>query len=350
MSKSRIVSVLSLLAAIVVVIGGCSQGSPDPDALFAEYSGDATPGAAVLVIKNGQKLYGGVFGVADLDAGTPVSSATNFRLASVTKQFTATAILQLIDRGQLTLDTTLSTLFPDMPSYAAEITIEHLLRHTSGLLDYESLVPDSATVQVHDRDVLTLLSAQDSTRFAAGTDYSYSNSGYAMLALIVENLSGQTFANYLHHNIFQPLNMNQSVAHVEGVSTVQQRAMGYVVDGDQVTPRDQSLYSAVLGDGGIYSSVDDLFKWDQALVNNPLVSPELMALALTPGLENYGFGWRINEFNGHLQHSHTGSTSGFRNIIQRYPNDSLTVIILTNRADPDVTEMANQLAAFYLAD
>ena len=209
-------------------------------------------------------------------------------------------------------------------------------------------MPDTATVQVHDIDVLSMMKSVDSTYFTPGTDYRYSNSGYAVLAMVVEKISGEPFAVFLQKNIFIPLEMNHTLAYEKGISHVPNRALGYTVRGDSILFSDQSPTSAVLGDGGIYTSVDDMFKWDQALYTDRIVSAKSLELAFTPGLENYGFGWRIDEFNGHRRVHHTGSTCGFRNVIQRFPDDHLTIIVLTNRAEPDVAPLADILAQMYL--
>ena len=184
--------------------------------------------------------------------------------------------------------------------------IRHLLTHTGGLIDYEDFVADDAP-QVHDPDVLRLLSKQNRTYFEAGSGYRYSNSGYALLALIVEKASGRRFAAFLSERIFTPLGMNASVAFEDGVSTVASPAYGYSAGGDSWTRTDQSSTSAVLGDGGIYSSIDDLAKWDAALYGDRLLRKESRELAFTPATHtdnpsvDYGFGWRM-----------TGERSGIR--------------------------------------
>src|SRR5262249_40168200 len=150
---------------------------------------------------------------------------------------------------------------PELPAYADAITVCHLLTHTSGLLDYEDLIPDGTTKQVHDIDALHLLANQTTTYFPPGTQYRYSNTGYAFLALIVERVSGQRFAEFLRTHIFEPAGMKNTVAFEEGISTVSNRSFGYSRDGSSWKRTDQSLTSAVLGDGGIYTSVDDLVHW-----------------------------------------------------------------------------------------
>ncbi len=349
----------SCLIAILVLslfLGSCRMNPTEKvDQLFANYTG-AQPGAVVLVLKNGAPVFKQAYGLAHVEERIAATTAHNFRLASVTKQFTAMCLMQLVEAGKLTYETSLPEIFLDFPEYGRAITIRHLLQHTSGLMDYEDLLPDTATVQVLDKDVLTLMQAQDSTYFPPGAKFRYSNSGYAVLALIVEKLSGQTFAAYLRENIFAPLEMTNTLAYEKGISEINQRAMGYRMEGERAVFSDQSLTSAVLGDGGIYSSIEDLFKWEQALYTNKLVSAATLAQAFIPGtLHNgakteYGFGWFIDEYRGHKRARHSGSTCGFRNEIQRYPEDHFAVIILTNRAEPEVEALANRLADLFLID
>lgn len=343
----------ALRSIVVILLVAASPGCMDdpyedlPDPLFQAYSGSERPGAAVMVIRNGEILLRETFGMADIDNSVKVTPDTNFRLASVTKQFTAMSILLLVDEGLLTLDQPVRSILPELDQTADDITIRHLLQHQSGLPDYESLLSDSFEGQVLDADVLQMVAATDTLYFSPGTRYSYSNTGYSLLSLIVERTSGQTFPDFLESRIFSPLGMSGSVAFISGINAVSNRAYGYSVSGDTITFRDQSTTSAVLGDGGIYSSINDLFLWDQALYTEELIPESLMTLAFTPGLSGYGFGWRIETHAGRVRYSHTGSTSGFRNVIHRYPDDELTVIILTNRAGPDVTDLAEAVALRY---
>ncbi len=326
----------------------CS-GDPERkvDRLFRAYRGDV-PGAAVMVIQHGQPILTKSYGLADVEHKIPVTDSTNFRLASLTKQFTAMSVMILKERGKLDYNMNLCQIFPEFPVYGKQITIRNLLQHTSGLIDYEDLIPDSATAQVLDRDVLQMMMARDSTYFPPGSAFRYSNSGYAVLAMIAEKISGQSFAAFLKDNIFKPLGMNNSVAFEEGISTVPNRAFGYNVEGDSVVFSDQSPTSAVLGDGGIYTSVADMFKWDQALYTEKLVAKSTLDEAFTPALDNYGFGWWIDEYKGHRRIRHYGSTCGFRTAILRYPESEFTVIILTNRREPDVTRLAEKLTDIFL--
>jgi len=340
----------------LIFTAGCRQPhEAEVDTLFADFTGDR-PGASIMVIRNGKPVFVKAYGLADLDRKIPVTPETNFRLASVTKQFTAMSVLILIERGKLRLDTTLREVFPDFPAYGQRITIRHLLTHTSGIVSYESLIPETATKQVYDRDVLRMMASVDSTYFPSGTEYRYSNSGYAVLAMVVEKISGETFPVFLRKNIFDPLGMKNSVAFVEGVNEVPKRSYGYRPEGDGFVFSDQSLTSAVLGDGGIYTSVTDMFRWDQALYAGKPVSKETLDIAFTPAtltngeLTTYGFGWNIGEYHGRRRIWHGGSTCGFRTAIHRYPDDRFTVIVLTNRSVAKTDELAERLADMFLFD
>jgi CubicO group peptidase (beta-lactamase class C family) len=330
--------------------GGGSNVEQSVDALMRAYQGES-PGASLLVIRDGAPLVRKAYGLSDLETHVAATPATNYRLASVTKQFTAAAILLLAEDGRLALDDPARKWLPSLPGAAEPVTIRHLLTHTSGLVDYEDVMPADLAVQLRDADVLRLLETQDRTYFAAGTGYRYSNSGYALLALIVERASGKTFASFLRERIFLPLGMHDTVAFEDGASTVAWRAFGYSETPNGWSRTDQSPTSAVLGDGGIYSSIDDLAKWDAALYDERLLSAESLRAAFAPATATddpqveYGFGWRITGET--LWHS--GETIGFRNVIVRYPRKALTVVLLTNRNDPEPYRTALEIARLYLA-
>ena len=323
----------------------------DIDALMRDYQGDV-PGASVLVVRDGQPLVRRSYGMADLERHVGASPQTNYRLASVSKQFTAASVLLLVEDGRLTLDDSIKRYLPGLPAAADGITIRHLLTHTSGLIDYEDVMDPADTRQVHDADVLTLLQSQDRTYFAPGTGYRYSNSGYALLAQIVERASAQRYARFLHDRIFQPLGMNDTVAYEAGVSEVPNRAYGYSLENGAWMRTDQSTTSAVLGDGGIYSSLDDLSKWDAALYDERLLPSSVLRQAFTPATPTddpeveYGFGWRITGET--LWHS--GETIGFRNVIVRWPKRHLTVVVLTNRDAPEPYETAKKIGALAMRE
>jgi CubicO group peptidase (beta-lactamase class C family) len=256
-----------------------------------------------------------------------------------------------MESEKLALDDTLRQWLPSLPAATSRITLRHLLTHTSGLIDYEDIIPASITGQLHDKDVLTLLESQDRTYFEPGTSYRYSNSGYALLALIVAKASGLSFAQFLRERVFAPVGMNDSLAFEDGISRVSRRAYGYSKIDGAWQRTDQSQTSAVLGDGGVYSSLDDLAKWDAALYDERLLKASSLQAAFTPATATddasirYGFGWRIT---GETVW-HSGETIGFRNVIVRYPKQRTTVIMLTNRNDPEPYATALAIAELVLS-
>jgi CubicO group peptidase (beta-lactamase class C family) len=319
------------------------------DALMHAYQG-AAPGAGVVVLRDGAPVFLRAYGLADVEAGIAATTATNYRLASLTKQFTSAAILLLAEEGRLSVDDPVRKWLPTLPDTADAIVIRHLLTHTSGLTDYEDLIPDDTTTPLRDADVLGLLQAESRGYFPPGARYRYSNSGYSLLALIVGRASGADFASFLRERIFQPLGMQHTVAFEAGISAVAHRAFGYSAGRHSWTRTDQSLTSATLGDGGIYSSVDDLAKWDAALCGARLLRPASLRLAFQPATQTddpavqYGFGWRIT---GETRW-HSGETIGFRNVIVRFLERRLTVIVLTNRNEPAPYVTALAIAKVFL--
>ncbi len=324
------------------------------DALMERYAGDV-PGASLLVVLDGKPIVRKSYGLSNLEEHVAATTATNYRLASVTKQFTAASILLLAEDGKLQLDDSIREWLPTLPEVAESMTIRHVLSHMSGLIDYEDVIPDDMTAQLHDADVLEILQSQNRTYFAPGTRYRYSNSGYALLALIVGKASGQDFASFLKERIFAPLGMNDTVAYEEGISTVANRAYGYSEERGAWQRTDQGQTSAVLGDGGIYSSIDDLAKWDAALYDDRLLSAKSRDLAFKPATDTddptvrYAMGWRVTEEAvGGRTLWHSGETIGFRNVIIRYPQQRFTVILLTNRNDPEPYQTARAIARVFL--
>jgi CubicO group peptidase (beta-lactamase class C family) len=332
---------------------GRIRGRPHPSrqadvqigALMQAYEGDV-PGAALLVLHDGEAVVRRAYGYADLEHHVAASHVTNYRLASLTKQFTAAAVLLLVEDSRLSLDASVRAWLPSLPGVADPVSLRHLLTHTSGVLDYEDLIPASRRSPLHDTDVLQLLEAEARTYFPPGTSYRYSNSGYALLALVVAAAAGMDFASVLRTRIFAPLGMHHSVAYEEGVSTISNRAFGYSERQGRWLRTDQDLTSAVLGDGGIYSSIDDWEKWDAALSDDRLLRPESLRLAFMaatathdPSID-YGFGWRIT--GEHVWHS--GESIGFRNAVVRFPERRLTVLVLTNRDEPGPYPLALRIA------
>jgi CubicO group peptidase (beta-lactamase class C family) len=397
---------LTLIFAIVALLAlGTAAKSPaqssdtsqdkKTDAVFSEVTSPDAPGLAVLVRKNGSTIFERGYGVRDLRSKTKIDARTNFRLASFTKQFTAMAIMLLVHDGKLRYEQMLTEIFPDFPAYGKTITVRNLLNHTSGLLDYEDLMenvfpykhdtpdfagalpPDSLLPQIQDAEVLAHLKQQTTTKFAPGTSWAYSNSGYVVLGLIVSKISGKSYRGFLRERIFAPLKMNGTIVFQKGENEVADRAFGHSKVNGAFKETDQSPTSATLGDGGIYSNLEDLAKWDDALRNHTLLSEKEMQPALTPvkladGSEprwpveanddnlhpgnpvSYGFGWFLDPYptHGHAYQRkwHTGSTIGFRTVIERFTEgEGLTAIVLCNRTDLVPEKLALQVADVFLS-
>jgi CubicO group peptidase (beta-lactamase class C family) len=373
-----------LLAAVGVPLSACAEDSVDPavgtkiDAIFSSAIEPNEPGAAVLVRRNGRDIFVHGYGVRDLPSMTKIDAHTNFRLASCTKQFTAMAIMLLAHDGKLRYDEPLTEVFPDFPAYGKTITIRNLLNHTSGLADYELLMEQqersgvarwSEQNQIRDAEVLALLERENQTQFAPGTKWSYSNSAYVLLGLVVTKVSGKPFGDFLHQRIFAPLNMNGTLAFEKSKNAVANRAFGHSRGQGGWQQTDQSSTSATLGDGGVYSSLDDLAKWDEALAHQLLLSDDQMRAALIPaqlagGAQAvwpsdsdrpagtpvaYGFGWFLDPVRGRERMWHYGDTRGFRSYIERFIAERLTIVLLGNRSDLDPEKFAGRIADLFLA-
>jgi len=384
---------VAALAVMALLVGGQvlphdirgSDTRPDPGAPAAAVLDGLVrreePGLAVLVRQGGRVVFQRGYGQRQLGSSARIDERTGFRLASVTKQFTATAVMLLVREGRLRYEDRLTDILA-FPGWGREITIRHLLNHTSGLPDYEDLMetaerggatPWTAERQIQDEEVLSLLRAAPSGRFPPGTSWAYSNSGYVVLGLVVARVSGQRFADFLHDRVFAPLRMDRTLAYEKGRSQVDGRAFGHSRRADGFVETDQSPTSATLGDGGVYSNLEDLARWDQALREHTLLSPAAMKPALTPVVladgssprwpqgpaggddlapgqpVSYGFGWFLDPWHTRARQWHHGETVGFRSVIERFPADDLTVVVLCNRDDLDPRALAERIAARYLA-
>jgi CubicO group peptidase (beta-lactamase class C family) len=379
-----------IIAIVALFVPGTAANTPAQsssmdrqiDAVFSGVRSPDAPGLAALVRKNGRTVFERGYGVRDLRSKAKIDGHTNFRLASFTKQFTAMAVMLLVHDGKLHYDDTLTEIFPDFPAYGNTISVRNLLNHTSGLPDYEDLMDAlekttgpvwTPEKQIQDAEVLELLKKEKIGKFAPGTTWSYSNSGYVVLGLIVAKVSGKSYGDFLHERIFAPLKVNHTLVFQKGKNAVANRAFGHSKDGSALKETDQSSTSATLGDGGIYSNLEDLAKWDDALRNHSLLSEKEFQPALSPVKLNdgsaphwprepnddnlhpgkpvsYGFGWFRDPYQGHSRIWHTGSTVGFRTVIERFTEgDGLTVIVLCNRADLEPEKLALRVADIFFS-
>jgi CubicO group peptidase (beta-lactamase class C family) len=368
--------IAGLLAPQSLVLASGEPSAQQIDAIFTAVTSAREPGMAVLVRKGGKKVFERGYGLRDLRSGLPIDTHTDFRLASCTKQFTAMAVMLLVHDRKLRYDEHLTDIFPEFPAYGKTITIRNILNHTSGLVAYEDLMdkqyagksPEEIP-QIHDTGVLALMEQQTGTKFPPGTRWEYSNSGYCVLAMVVEKVSVMPFGEFLRKRIFEPLGMDRTLAFEYSKNMVPERAYGYTNDAGVWLETDQSSTSATLGDGGVYTNLDDLIKWDDALRNHTLLSAPEFQAAITPTAPpetassgggqkfftdpdgkpvSYGFGWFLDPYRGHERMWHTGSSIGFRTVIERFTMDDLTIIILANRTDQNVEKLALKVADLFL--
>jgi CubicO group peptidase (beta-lactamase class C family) len=345
------------IALLFLHLSAHAQLSQKLDSFFLRQPGNK-PGIALLIAKNGGLIYRNTAGLANDSTGEKIDSATNFRLASLTKQFTAMGILLLEQDHLLSFEDPIHRFFPELPARIGnEVLIRHLLTHSSGILDYESLIPPGQTTQVLDADVLNLLAGHDSTYFPPGSRFRYSNSGFCLLALIIERVTHKTFADFIRDRIFTPLQMNGSAVYEAG-QPVQHRAMGYAKDSaGHIYFSDQSVTSATKGDGGVYTSLDDYAKWIRALQENKLVKLaavlKQLRFPINPGIDKgsgnghdensgkgrndapqsyYAAGWFDIEMSPVVLF-HSGSTCGFSTYILQVPGDEWSITYFSNLAE-----------------
>jgi CubicO group peptidase (beta-lactamase class C family) len=328
------------------------------DAVFASYSAD-TPGCAVGVSKDGKEVLARAYGSADLEHGIANTADTVFEAGSVSKQFTAAAILLLAQAGKLKLDDPVRDYVPELPDYGSpEITLRHLLHHTSGLRDWGTVTyaagwPRGSRVHTH-AHVLDVLSRQKSLNFPPGTEYSYSNSGYNLLAVIVQRVSGKTFAQYTRDMIFEPLGMTHTEWRDDYTRIVKSRAVAYgkAPDGFHM----QMPFENVHGNGGLLTTVGDLLKWNRNFTTErvggrALVTELQRRGRLSDGLEiSYARGLVVSRYRGVPEVSHSGSTAGYRAFLTRFPAQAVSVAVLCNDGNAEASDLAHDVAAVVLGD
>jgi CubicO group peptidase (beta-lactamase class C family) len=285
----------------------------------------------VLVAWQGTVIYESAFGVADRRTGRPYTTDTRSCLASLTKPITAAAIMMLAEQHRLTYDDPLSRFLPGFADPVGAVTIRHLLTHTSGIPDYPELNVDRPGVT--NAEILAAIQKVQKPTFPAGHKYQYCNGGYVLLGAIVENISGQLLPRFFENQIFKPLGMTSTF-----VLTSPDQKTADVARGYDMSDGDNDFAGMSTGDGGVYSTVNDLLRFDQALYTDALVTQRTLAEAFTPahvseGRTTYGFGWNIVADATGMRVWHQGNTAGFRAFIERRLAKRITVIMLTNGGD-----------------
>jgi len=369
-STGRGVACLALVASLAVGLHAKALTARLND-LLDSWNEKGGPGLATVLIRDGKIAYQKTFGLADLDAHAPIRPNTQFLLASLTKQFTAMAIMMLVEQHKLRLEDNLATFCPEFPAYARTITIRHLLNHTAGLTQYQELLvgklPQNyfrssksppAPHEFTAMEALRVLSRQEKLRFPPGERFEYSDSAYVVLAQIIERVTGERYAEFLKEAIFDPVGMKDTMVVDERKQKVPRLALAYERGPDGWKDITYSPENSIYGEDGIYSTVNDLYKWDEALYTERLVSRATIEMAFTPGLNNkgkeimtdilprpssYGFGWFISSLKGEKDVEHPGGWSGYITYILRVPSRHLTAIVLSNSSNGDVPEIAQEM-------
>jgi CubicO group peptidase (beta-lactamase class C family) len=350
------------LAIALTAICLSSQAAPVPDGAIAQIDKIAAEGIdqkkvashAVAVVKDGGLVLARGYGFADLENDVPATAETVYRLGSITKQFTALAIMQLAEQGKLSVDDELAKFLPDYPTQGHKVTVHHLLNHTSGIKCYTNK-PDfrKRTRLDFTHDELLATFKDEPFDFEPGAKWAYSNSGYYLLGMVIEKASGKSYEKYVEDHIFRPLGMSATrYGHTQPL--VRHRAMGYRVRGGQLVNDDPLSMTAPFAAGALVSNVLDLVKWHEALEGNMLLksaSYEAMyrKTRLTSGTERpYGYGWQLGEMAGHPKQFHGGGINGFSTMIARYPQDRLCVIVLSNTAGANTGAVESRIAKVLL--
>jgi CubicO group peptidase (beta-lactamase class C family) len=352
---------LSLLASIT---GHAQERVTKPalaieraDALFAQWDKPDSPGCALAVIKEGQIIYKRGYGMANLDHGIPISSASVFYIASVSKQFTAMSIALLAKQGKLSLEDDIRKYVPELPQYQSPITIRILIYQTSGIREYSHLM--SATgirfQDARDEDVFNILTRQKELNFKPGEEYLYSNSNYFLLARIVKSASGKSLREFAEENIFKPLGMVNTGFHADGSEVIKNRATGYSSqEGGPFSVEITKSYH--IGAGALFTTIDDLFLWDQNFYANKLGGgTQLTQQLLTPGTLNngrkngYAFGIDVETYKGLKVFGHDGVYNGFSASMIRFPEQRFSVICLCNLMSIQSRRLTRRVADIYLA-
>ncbi len=331
------------------------------DKLFSNWDNSNTPGGVVGIFQNGELLFSKGYGLADLEHDIPITPSTVFYLASSGKQFTAFCVLLLEEQGRLNLDDQVQKYLPDFPTYGTEITIRHLLHHLSGIRDYATLWDiqgRSYYEHISAEETYKLIKNQNSIMFKPGEKYLYCNSGYFLLSEIVEEASGMSLKRFAEENIFKPLGMNNTLFLDDNMDLIKNRAFGYQKRSNQKDFGNLIRRFDLVGSGGVYSCINDLFLWDQNFYNNKLGrgGQEIINKMYKTGVLNDGTstgragGLRNEQYKGLRKISHGGSHGGFKAELMRFPGQNFTVAILANRSDVNPTSLSHQITDMFLED
>ncbi len=361
--RRRAASVLGIIALILIFLivffsKRTAAQAPNPaiDAIFATWNTKDSPGCAVAVFQNGKITYERGYGMADLENDIPITPASVFYVGSVSKQFTAMAAALAIQQGHLSADDSIRKYLPELPPYADAITVRHLVHHTSGLRDYNTLLSIAGRRgdEAYDNPtVLRMTARQKALNFEPGTEYLYSNTGYTLLATVVERATKTPFAAYADQQIFKPLGMTISHFHTDASRLVKGRANAYAVGSNGLrldTPSNERA-----GAGGVFTSVRDLLHWDENFYTGKVGGKALIEQVQTPGaLKNgkpltYAWGLQVGNYRGARIVEHSGSLGGYRAHITRYPEHHTSFAALCNLAiNPGA--LLRQVADVVLAD
>jgi CubicO group peptidase (beta-lactamase class C family) len=347
-------------AAVVLPLPMAAQGlSSDTaarvDAVFARFGADG-PGCAVNVLRAGASVYAKGYGLASLELGVPISPKTIFDLGSTSKQFTAMSVLLLAHDGKLSLDDDIRKYVPELPDVGARVTLRQLLNHTSGWRDYTELMSLGGWEErdhTTDREALDALVRQRALNFPPGTNWRYSNTGYFLMSLVVQRVSGQSLAEFARQRIFVPLGMTHTIYLTDTRTVIPSKATGYDPEPGGGYQVDMSDWEQI-GDGGVQSSVEDLARWDANFTSGVVGGRALLDEIQTPAkLANgtalqYAMGLSVDTYRGVQRVSHGGAWAGYRAMTMRFPTKSLSVLLTCNRGDANTSLLASNVANVFL--
>jgi CubicO group peptidase (beta-lactamase class C family) len=355
---ASIAAALLLAAAVPSSTHAQDQRSARVDSMFASFAVPGSPGCAVGAIMDGKLVHGRGYGLANLDYDVPIDTRSVFYLASVSKQVTAFAVGLAAQEGKLSLDDDVRKYIPELPDYGTPVTIRHLVHHTSGVRDYLTLIPLSgrhADDAWTDAAFLDLIARQKALNFTPGSEFLYSNTGYVLLAEIVKRATGKSLREYADERIFQPLGMRDTHFHDDAGVIVPRRVIGYV-RGPAGWRMNHWFSFDKVGDGGLYSTIEDLARWDANFYSGVVGGSALREQVVQRGVLTkgdtipYAFGLNVSSYRGLRILDHGGSLTGFRTGLLRFPDQRFTAVVLCNTPAANTGQLARRVADVYLGD